>query len=475
MTAELRQLICEQPDDDEPRLVYADWCEEHGAIDRATLIRTQIARAALAPWDVGQIALETVETRIIREHGERWLGELPRIEGVTWAGFSRGFVAEASVDSFEALVAAQPKLARVPVHRIKVPWPGDADEARGAAPIPSVRGFRIERAIRDPDEPAWLAEAPMLGTVRELELVDGYAPSSGTRQLLASSHLRGLRSLKLERHETGTEGVQALVEQNFPHLESLAITELGDDDYSWSDWHNGLSPEAIATLADWPGLSRIRDLDLSYNRIGPDEIETLFSSPHLTGLRNLDLGYVFADLDEISWGALRVGLDSLALGERGIHDASPLVEASALSELKTLALHRAYVEERDVLDGILAAPFTAHLQRLDLTEFEYDATPTMDALANVRLPKLHTLVLANLYRLEDRPAARLVAAPIMASVHALDMRGNTLGTQTARALASNENASALERLVIDLDAPGRDVLLRSALGKRLLETDGLSA
>lgn len=39
--------ICENPDDDVPRLVYADWLEEHGQAPRADAIRLGVRRRKL--------------------------------------------------------------------------------------------------------------------------------------------------------------------------------------------------------------------------------------------------------------------------------------------------------------------------------------------------------------------------------------------------------------------------------------------
>src|SRR5262245_2593359 len=39
------------PDDDTPRLVYADWLDEHGDPDRAEFIRVQVELARLAQDD----------------------------------------------------------------------------------------------------------------------------------------------------------------------------------------------------------------------------------------------------------------------------------------------------------------------------------------------------------------------------------------------------------------------------------------
>ena len=43
----LLSAILADPDDDRPRLVYADWLEQHGQLDRARLIRVQIELARL--------------------------------------------------------------------------------------------------------------------------------------------------------------------------------------------------------------------------------------------------------------------------------------------------------------------------------------------------------------------------------------------------------------------------------------------
>ena len=48
------QSIRETPDDDAPRLIYADWLEEHGdarAAARAEFIRLQCQRARLPAYD----------------------------------------------------------------------------------------------------------------------------------------------------------------------------------------------------------------------------------------------------------------------------------------------------------------------------------------------------------------------------------------------------------------------------------------
>jgi uncharacterized protein (TIGR02996 family) len=102
----LLRAICTDPDDDTPRLVFADWLQEHGDEDRAEFVRAQVRHAALlrnAAPDANNLAGRA------RGHWERhkreWLAELPRVAGVTWHdAFFRGMVECATVSSDAVLV-----------------------------------------------------------------------------------------------------------------------------------------------------------------------------------------------------------------------------------------------------------------------------------------------------------------------------------------------------------------------------------
>lgn len=309
MNRALLDEVIARPDDDEVREVYADWCEEQGDFARATFIRVQLGRARLAPWDVAQVALEVAERSLLRRHGAEWLAEAGAIEGLTWTGFERGFVGRATAASFGAPSAGRDAILRAaPLRHLVAPWPVSSAEADGARAIPSLRGLRVERAIIAEDEPHWLAASPLLATLEALELVDGYADVPGTRALLASPHLRGLRRLALERHLVGREGVVGLVEADLPHLEDLRLEERGEADFSWSGWDGGLDGEAMDAFAAWPGLARIRKLDLSGNRIPPEGFEALFESEHLRRLESLA-----SSSSTVTWATCR-GTRSAAFG-----------------------------------------------------------------------------------------------------------------------------------------------------------------
>src|SRR5215471_8366549 len=74
--------ILEHPDDDAPRLVFADWLDENGDPERAEFIRlhVQLARVPDAP-DLAQRC-----DGLFRQHWIRWGEELPGPPGL-WAEY----------------------------------------------------------------------------------------------------------------------------------------------------------------------------------------------------------------------------------------------------------------------------------------------------------------------------------------------------------------------------------------------------
>ena len=109
----------ESPQDDGPRLVLADFLEDHGDPDRAEFIRLQVARR---PGDAAR------EEALLSRHGGAWLGPLWRwwLHPVGWhrgllsAGLPRGVsaydVADALpwADTLLLPVTGRASLARLP-------------------------------------------------------------------------------------------------------------------------------------------------------------------------------------------------------------------------------------------------------------------------------------------------------------------------------------------------------------------------
>src|SRR5262245_61467675 len=92
------ESIVEAPDDDAPRLIYADWLEEHEDPDRAAFVRVQIELARLPEGDPRREELERREDELLTEHEGRWTAPLRAVllEDIAMAVFHRGFVEEMS-------------------------------------------------------------------------------------------------------------------------------------------------------------------------------------------------------------------------------------------------------------------------------------------------------------------------------------------------------------------------------------------
>src|SRR5262245_46948004 len=93
----LLRAVCDNPDDDTPRLVFADWLQENGEEERAEFIRLQIKFQHLS------CSLDELNRRVMRElhlwqeFGDRWTAELPSSDHpeLDWGSlFQRGFAGE---------------------------------------------------------------------------------------------------------------------------------------------------------------------------------------------------------------------------------------------------------------------------------------------------------------------------------------------------------------------------------------------
>src|SRR5438067_8376736 len=89
------KAICAEPDEDTPRLVFADWLDEQGdpaSAARAEFIRAQIELARLDPWTERAVDLKIREQVLLRDHRDKWLAEIPEWANAEEVRFERGFL-----------------------------------------------------------------------------------------------------------------------------------------------------------------------------------------------------------------------------------------------------------------------------------------------------------------------------------------------------------------------------------------------
>ena len=213
----LLRAMLTHPDEDTPRLMYADWLEEHGDPARAEFTRVQCRlaerqrREAVPTTDPDRQR----EFQLQNQLGERWLAEMPAVRGVRWAGFWRGFPA-ASVSSATTLVGSAAKVwAAAPVDSVAISGL-NANGARVLAGSPvfdRLRVFTLEgySTRHDGEKPLrTLFGSPRAKSLRRLHLTSSIG-ESGLVAVFESEHLTGLEWLSVGSGEMTDDAAEALL------------------------------------------------------------------------------------------------------------------------------------------------------------------------------------------------------------------------------------------------------------------------
>src|SRR5262249_25245959 len=71
--------VREYPDDDAPRLIYADWLDDHGQHERAELVRVQCELARATTGGPALLELRRREGELLGEHGAAWAAPVAEV------------------------------------------------------------------------------------------------------------------------------------------------------------------------------------------------------------------------------------------------------------------------------------------------------------------------------------------------------------------------------------------------------------
>jgi uncharacterized protein (TIGR02996 family) len=273
--------IKDRPEDDAPRLLLADWLEEHND-PRGEFVRLQVARSHLPPRDLRRPSLEHREQELLSRYSALWLGPL-RTRPVH-CRFDRGLI-RLAVHATHLFGGLEPEAAPAEsfawvdgVTSIAALTPSTVEAIASSPLFPNLNDFHLNASRLGPQGAARLAELPCLERLTALYLWWGSIGPEGAAALAFSPHLHNLRTLHLSGHKIGVAGAAALA--NSPYLTRLRTLRLG---------HNELGAEGVRELAGSPHLSGLTDLHLSENRIGTEGALALAASPHLRGLSVLYL------------------------------------------------------------------------------------------------------------------------------------------------------------------------------------------
>jgi uncharacterized protein (TIGR02996 family) len=304
--------IIANPDDDLPRLVFADWLDENGQPERAEFIRLQIALARMAD-DSQRRELRDRERALLAEHREQW--RLPQFPDQVQT-FRRGFV-ERIAATGEWLLAHPDCLPAAPmVRELKIV--NAASAGLGLAALPGLEqivhldlsntlpgyGFSI------PD----FLTAARLDRLKVLNLgVCGFWEWA-VPALMDVRRLRQLDRLDLWGNPFSDGGAEVIA--NSPNLANLTALDLSAHEQQPVYC---MHADGAAALANSIHLTRLRDFDLTDHYIGDAGLISLVNSPNARSLERLVVAY-----NEIG-----------ILGDSGIE---AVVESQYLRNLRELVL-----------------------------------------------------------------------------------------------------------------------------------------
>lgn len=282
--------IIMHPEDDLPRLVLADWYDEHDEPDRARFIRLQceVSRHAREP-DIWK-PLANQADQIWKAHLKDWAGPLAAVVERGELHCYRGQIQLLSFDESQFLTPeVQAALIEVlPTIGLQILSlsPGiDQDalrasyEAQRRTRTFHPRVFYHPNSIMDQ-----VARSPALAWVSTLLLADASTSDAGLAALAESPHLARLNKLALSYPQCTDAG-----------LESLAGSELLTN-FRWLDLSNcgGIGPtrfsdRGIRAVLASTRLPRFDKLSVTGEAVPSFEVGRLLADPAVARLRGLTL------------------------------------------------------------------------------------------------------------------------------------------------------------------------------------------
>lgn len=366
------EAICESPDDDLPRLVFADWLEEQGdaiSVSWATDIRIQCEAARLKPWQWNHHErLRKLRNQIPYGPWSKRRIYLPKLQNARFGRFERGIA--------EWLVAEDWK-----------PLTLDLPVARGAT---CIRRARIRRPNLFSSH--HFVDCSHLTHLMELDLNGCSLGSDALQRLAANRHLRNVKRLSLRENRLSSIGLLALAESpHWQQLESLDLSRPGRSgaleevftsrlefsqlrELTLTDTQN--ADALLQALGDTLHLPKLERLDLHFSRVTAEGVVSLVSNESVPGLRELDLEpsvvqeaepFYDDELIEILWSLALPNLTGLSLAHQAFTDVAAIVIANSpkLANLEYLNLRHSHLTDSGV-EAVLASERLGSLQYLDV-------------------------------------------------------------------------------------------------------------
>ena len=395
-----------RPADDLPRLVLADWLDEHGQPERAEFVRVQVELSHPTADTERTALLKHTERRLLTRHEDEWVGGCKA-----------------------ALQAMRPPL-RPDRRGYTGPLPPAHKFVRGLLRIGNAVQFvnrgELREWLRSPELP-WLEQVSL-----EFNTVDGFVKAEWPDEL--TNRIGLTIDLRNYRFDPATHREQfrlVAVSSNFASVRSFTVLgasgEVVLDEITGADVSplvemtlTGGVDQRVASLVASAPFTSLSSLDIG--PISEAGLRALIASPHLGNLTHLDLrGSPIGDAGVIALcrsrladtlrsvefpntGISDIGLTALVRSPLFAHMHGPrlnlmmnrigdagltaLAESEHLLRFRELVLRENVVGD-DGVEALAASPYAANLQYLD---FWRNRITDRGARALARSPHLNKVV-----------------------------------------------------------------------------------
>lgn len=440
--AALLAAIRAEPNDDLPRLAYADWLEEQPGADqnaRAEYIRLGLEMAKCSsPCD--SLERQRLEGRIqvlFNEHAREWFPDFEEYPSLfdrarVSRTYTRGFLSGLE-GATETLLQMGPDLLRM-------------------APITSIEFHGLKARLL-----ARLVAAPWLSALNELSLVGEWDETDWV-PLCNSEHLATLRKLKLTHGVVKQYAADKFARATcWPGLERLEL-----DTVSFPD-------RSAARMFAGSGFAGLRELILKGKQLYLSDVEGMVTAPALANVKRFALKEDSFNFDPHSVGhalthaSFWPGLQDLDLSQAWLKDQglTELLQGNP-PQLRSLGLFWNGLTAAGVC-ALAASPVLESLEDLSLS---HNAVGNEGVLALTRNPAIGRLRVLDLSEggLDDDGVCALARCPYLKNLRLLRIKNNPFGERGAREIVDSPCLRQLNRLRVGSPSKGVFDILRRRFG-----------
>jgi len=427
--AALLAAIFAHPEEDTPRLVYADWLDEQGGkanAERAEYIRLE---CELAQIDEDDISRETsarqkvlsarsneIEERYRKAWGAALVGRKGPLRGRgCFFHFRRGFPGNAYAPADRLIAEGDTLFSVAPITELDVTdvAPDNLEPLLERPWMANVRHLTLSGTYNDDDpRPDWseLADCPHLCNLNYLWLARGQLPKAGGARIAARNPFPRLRRFMLSENDSDACIAGLFGGPAFGQLEEVYFHKCG------------MGNAAVKVLARSPGLAGVRKLSLPNQPLSVAAIRSMLAGRYWANLRELTL-----------WAC-----------ELGDAEARALAKA-APTQLRVLNLSMNSIGPRGIA-ALAASPILNRLEVLELSDSPIGDRGIESLLGALRSRNLRRLDLGDC-GIGPEGAKALAGCPALAGLLHLTLYSNAIGAEGALALADSPHLGNLEFLM----------------------------